>query len=261
VLATDDANWGVIRSETSRLNRLVDDLQKVSRAQAHELDLHPSATAPGELVTDAVKAAQPAYAAKHVQLDTQIEPQLPHLDADRERLWEVLADLLTNALRHTATGGTVHVSARQRGAVIELAIADTGEGIAAEHLDRVFERFTESIRHARAPAAAPASAWRSSARSSKRTAAPPPPRAPESVAEQPSRSDYRSVWLDQPSLGRPVHRRKPQRDSNWLRMDDGCLRHIVTGTTALGASTCSTRSSWVSTRSGPDVTAACWPRT
>jgi two-component system sensor histidine kinase BaeS len=141
VLATDDENWGVIRAETSRLNRLVDDLQKVSRAQAHQLDLHPTPTPPGELLQDSVKAAQPGYAAKRVRLELQIEPQLPDLDADRERLAEVLANLLTNALRHTPTGGTVHVSARRHGALIEIAVADTGEGIAVEHLERVFERF------------------------------------------------------------------------------------------------------------------------
>ena len=53
----------------------------------------------------------------------------------------MLANLLTNALRHTPTGSTVHVSARRHGALIEIAVADTGEGIAVEHLERVFERF------------------------------------------------------------------------------------------------------------------------
>jgi two-component system sensor histidine kinase BaeS len=141
VLCADDENWGVIRSETSRLNRLVDDLQKVSRAQAHQLDLDATPISPREIVQDAVKAAQPAYAAKGIELQAQIESQLPDLDADRERIAEVLANLLTNALRHTPPGGTVKVSAGQHDAMIELAVADTGEGIAAEHLDRVFERF------------------------------------------------------------------------------------------------------------------------
>ena len=53
----------------------------------------------------------------------------------------MLANLLTNALRHTPPGGTVKVSARQRAEQLEIAVADNGEGIAPEHLDRVFERF------------------------------------------------------------------------------------------------------------------------
>ncbi len=60
---------------------------------------------------------------------------------DRERIAEVLANPLSNALRHTPTGGRVRTSARQDGETGEIAVADTGEGIAVEHLDRVFERF------------------------------------------------------------------------------------------------------------------------
>jgi two-component system sensor histidine kinase BaeS len=141
VLAADDENWGVIRSETSRLNRLVDDLQKVSRAQAHQLDLRLASVVAGALVNDAVKAAQPAYTAKGVDLEAHIEPRVPDIEADSERIAEVLANLLTNALRHTPPRGTVKVSAHQQAEQLEIAIADNGEGIAPEHLDRVFERF------------------------------------------------------------------------------------------------------------------------
>ena len=141
VLAADDENWGVIRSETSRLNRLVDDLQEVSRAEAHQLDLHPAPAPPGELVSDAVKAAQPAFTSKRVELQAHIEAGVPDIECDSERIAEVLANLLANALRHTPTGGRVDISARRHDALIEIAVADTGEGIAPEHLDRVFERF------------------------------------------------------------------------------------------------------------------------
>jgi two-component system sensor histidine kinase BaeS len=130
VLAADDENWGVIRSETSRLNRLVDDLQEVSRAEAHQLDLHPAPAPPGELVSEAVKAAQPAFASKRVELQAHIEPGVPDIECDSERIAEVLANLLANALRHTPTGGRVDVAARRRDALIEIAVADTGEGIA-----------------------------------------------------------------------------------------------------------------------------------
>ena len=111
VLAADDENWGVIRSETSRLNRLVDDLQKVSRAQAHQLDLHLAPVAAAALISDAVKAAEPSFTSKSVTLEAEIEPRVPTIEADTERIAEVLANLLTNALRHTPSGGIVKVSA------------------------------------------------------------------------------------------------------------------------------------------------------
>jgi signal transduction histidine kinase len=141
VLVADAENWGAIRSETARLNRLVNDLQRVSRAEAHQLDLHPAPTDPGELVQKAVRAARPAFATKGVALESDIHTKLPMVDVDRERIAEVLANLLANALRHTPPGGTVRASARRRDGRIEIAVADDGEGIGAEHLDRVFERF------------------------------------------------------------------------------------------------------------------------
>jgi two-component system sensor histidine kinase BaeS len=141
VLAPDAENWNAIRSETSRLGRLVADLQRVSQAEAHQLDLHPAPTDPGELVRSAVTSARPAFAAKEVALEHEIEPDLPAVTVDPARIEEVLANLMTNALRHTPPGGTVRVSAAPDAQAIAIAVADNGEGIAGEHLDRVFERF------------------------------------------------------------------------------------------------------------------------
>ncbi|MEO8690718.1 MAG: ATP-binding protein [Solirubrobacteraceae bacterium] len=81
------------------------------------------------------------YAAKDVALDTDIQPGVPTLNVDSERLAEVLANLLSNALRHTPPKSTVNVAARCHNDLIEIAVVDTGEGIAHEHLDRIFERF------------------------------------------------------------------------------------------------------------------------
>jgi signal transduction histidine kinase len=141
VLAADEENWGAIRAETTRLNRLVNDLQEVSRAEAHELDLHRAKVDPDELVQTAVRAATPAFQAKNVALESQIEPGVSAIEVDRERMDEVLANLLANALRHTPPGGAVKVSVAQRPDGVEFDVADNGEGIAPEHLDRVFERF------------------------------------------------------------------------------------------------------------------------
>jgi two-component system, OmpR family, sensor histidine kinase BaeS len=141
VLPADSENWDAIRAQTRRLNRLVDDLQRVSRAEAHQLDLHPTPTPPAVVLQAAARAALPAYGTRGVTLELDVQQRLPTLDVDRERIAEVLGNLLDNSLRHTPRGGKVQASARQDGDVVEIAIADTGEGIAAEHLGRVFERF------------------------------------------------------------------------------------------------------------------------
>jgi signal transduction histidine kinase len=141
VLPPSDENWGAVRAETTRLNRLVDDLQRVSRAEAHQLDLHPTVTTADALVGDAIKAVRPAYASKGVSLEAALPPHPARVYVDPERLAEVLANLLANALRHTPAGGSVRVSAHDDRELIGIEIADTGEGIAAEHIGRIFERF------------------------------------------------------------------------------------------------------------------------
>jgi two-component system, OmpR family, sensor histidine kinase BaeS len=142
VLPASEENWSAIHAETRRLNRLVDDLQRVSRAEAHQLDLNPASTQPVELVEAVARAARPAYTAKGVTLDTHIEPSLPQVVIDRERIAEALANVLANALRHTPTGGSVDVRASQpERDFVDIAVADNGDGIASEHLDRIFERF------------------------------------------------------------------------------------------------------------------------
>ena len=141
VVPADAATWSLLQAETGRLRRLVDDLAKVSRAEERQLDLHRAPSRSGLLVTAAVQAAAPTYAAKGVILATKLDRRVPNIDVDPDRIAEVLANLLDNALRHTPTGGSVEVAAAGRGREVELVVTDTGEGIAPEHLERLFERF------------------------------------------------------------------------------------------------------------------------
>jgi two-component system sensor histidine kinase BaeS len=141
VIRADDQAWSAMRSEMARLARLVDDLQRVSQAEERQLDLRVQPVDPAELVGAAVNAIAPAYAAKGVALESDAPRGLPAVSVDPDRLAEVLANLLDNALRHTPTGGDVRVAARTVDHGVELTVADTGEGIASQHLARVFERF------------------------------------------------------------------------------------------------------------------------
>jgi signal transduction histidine kinase len=141
VRAPTQETWDVLASQTARLRRLADDIALVSRAEENQLPLHMAAISANDLVTTAVQAARPGYDTRGVKLTTQLVPGPSSLLADPDRLSQVLAGLLSNALRHTPPGGQVTVSTKAAGPGAEITISDTGEGIAAEHLPHIFERF------------------------------------------------------------------------------------------------------------------------
>jgi two-component system sensor histidine kinase BaeS len=141
VLVPDEDTWAVLRAQTGRLRRLAEDIAAVSRAEEHQLDLRPGRIAVADLLGAAVAAANPRYTDKGVTLAVAVAADLPELPADVERMGQVLGNLLDNALRHTPAGGTVTVSADRDRSGVRITVADTGEGIAAEHLPHVFERF------------------------------------------------------------------------------------------------------------------------
>jgi two-component system, OmpR family, sensor histidine kinase BaeS len=143
VATLDAATAELLRAQTRRLSRLSDDISTVSRAEEGQVGLDMRPVQPRSVVTAAADAAAEAYQTKVVHLDTNIATGLPELSLDAERMGQVLGNLLDNALRHTPTGGTVTISATtsRRSGGVALSVADTGEGIPAEHLPHVFERF------------------------------------------------------------------------------------------------------------------------
>ena len=141
-VATLDADTaGMLRAQTRRLARLAEDITAVSQAEEHQLDLHPVPTPPGALVEAAAAAAADQATERGVALQAAVAPELPVLVVDPDRIGQVLGNLLENALRHTPRGGRVRLSAEPGAGAVILRVADTGTGIAAEHLPHVFERF------------------------------------------------------------------------------------------------------------------------
>lgn len=141
VAVDDEDTWAVLRTQTGRLRRLVEDIAAVSRAEEHQLDLHPQPVAAASLASFAVAAARPGYAAKGVTLHERIDVDAGEVEADPERMGQVLGNLLDNALRHTPPGGHVTVAVNRNPAGVRFTVTDTGEGIPAAHLPHVFERF------------------------------------------------------------------------------------------------------------------------
>jgi two-component system sensor histidine kinase BaeS len=141
VVEPSQETWTLLYAEFERLGRLVDDLRRLSRAEAGQLDLSMAPMAPAEAVRLAVGGMLPLFDEKGVELKSAVPGDLPSVLADVDRVVQVLSNLLSNALRHTPDGGRVVVEAEARGDEVNFEVTDTGTGIAPEHLERIFERF------------------------------------------------------------------------------------------------------------------------
>ena len=142
VRTLDEPTLAALHGGTQRLHRLAQDISAVSRAEEGQLDSHPVRTHPRVLLEAAAAVAQETYDSAQVRLAVEATGPLPDVHVDPERMGQVLANLLENALRHTPAGGAVHLTAtRPDNHWVEIDVTDTGEGIAPEHLPHVFERF------------------------------------------------------------------------------------------------------------------------
>lgn len=130
-----------LHAEAQQLLRLVEDLRLLSLADAGELPLQPLWLEPERLVQRLLAALRPQAEAAGITLSAACDGGLPRLWADGERLAQALANLLTNAIRHTPPGGQVVLAASVDGPDLVLEVRDTGEGMDAETLPRIFDRF------------------------------------------------------------------------------------------------------------------------
>ena len=139
--APSPAAFDSLHEEAMLLNRLIDDLQDLALAEAGQLRLERRPLA----LADVVRRSATSFAAQAeglgVALEIYVPSDLPAIYADEERMKQILRNLLANALAHTPAGGSITVQARRAGEGVELVVANTGAGIAAEHLPNIFERF------------------------------------------------------------------------------------------------------------------------
>jgi signal transduction histidine kinase len=141
VVAPGAETWALLHDEAGRLRRLVQELQELSRAEARQLPLQLRPCSPAELVDQAVRRIGAQFAEKGVALTPDVPAKLPTVQADADRIIQVLINLLGNALRYTPAGGAVRVCAEQQQDSVMFYVADSGIGITPEHLPHLFERF------------------------------------------------------------------------------------------------------------------------
>lgn len=141
VVEPTERTWVKLHDEAGRLRRLIDDLQELSRAEARQVPLTLGPVASADIIRTALDRLGSQFAEKGLSLTIHVADGLPPAYADRDRAVQVLTNLLTNALRYTPAPGSVRLSAHVSGDEVQFTVADSGIGIAPEHLPHLFERF------------------------------------------------------------------------------------------------------------------------
>lgn len=141
VVKPDKATIISLSEETALLTRLVNDLQEIALADAGELKLERQPEDISQLIAQSVTAIRTKLSSKGLEISTEIQDNLPMVDIDYHRIGQVLGNLLENACKHTAKGGKIIVVARLEKEMVKISVNDTGEGIPAEDLPNMFERF------------------------------------------------------------------------------------------------------------------------
>jgi signal transduction histidine kinase len=141
VVLPDAASWSTMRDQVSRLRRLTADLRETAAAEEHALNLKLEDTDLAEVVVAAAEAVIPRSRAKGIEVSTTGTdvPAVVRVDADR--LKQVLANLLDNALRHTHEGGHVSLAVTTEARFAVIRVTDDGDGIPRDQLETVFARF------------------------------------------------------------------------------------------------------------------------
>jgi len=143
VYARDNERLEAVLEETVVMSRLLEDLRTLALAEAKALRLHLESTDVAMLVADVVAASLPRASDAGITLSHSASVA-EDIEIDPVRVRQVLENLITNALRHTPSGGTIRVGVTERDRQVRFAVSDTGSGIAPEALSHIFDRFWKS---------------------------------------------------------------------------------------------------------------------
>jgi signal transduction histidine kinase len=132
----------IILDNTRHLGRLLNDLLDLARSDAGRLTIKPAPTDVAALVEDAVRTMRSQTEASRQTLRHETEAGLPQVNVDKDRIRQVLVNLLTNAHEYSPDGAAIEVTAARRNGGIEMAVSDNGPGMAEDQVEHIFERFT-----------------------------------------------------------------------------------------------------------------------
>lgn len=141
VKSLDRGTVATLRDQTGRLVRFSEDFAALAKAEEGQGSIAAQRVDPRTLIATTLSTAADRYAVKGVLLRSDVTPDLPPVWVDPQRIAQVLGNLLDNALRHTRPQGHVDVVASSDASQLTITVTDGGDGISAEHLPHVFERF------------------------------------------------------------------------------------------------------------------------
>jgi histidine kinase len=141
VLPAEEETYQNVYREAVRMQKLVRDLQELSRVEAGTLVIEPRSVHVSDLAQTACTQLDRQYLEKGVELVNEVINDVPRVMADEDRIGQVLLNLLGNALQYTPAGGWVRISASSKGEFVETSVEDSGIGIDPEHIPHVFTRF------------------------------------------------------------------------------------------------------------------------
>ncbi len=141
VLPATEETYQQIHDEADRLNRLVDDLQELSRVEARAFELKIQPVDVSLLVKTVTKRLSSQAESKRIALDFELASDLPRVLADEDRAVQILVNLVGNAIQYTPDDGKISVAAKRINHEVQISVTDTGIGIPPEHLPYIFDRF------------------------------------------------------------------------------------------------------------------------
>ena len=141
VITPDPAVISSIYEEAVLLSRLITDLQDLALAEAGQLRLQRVHIAMEDVITKAINALSLQAENKKISFSTNIASDLPLVEADAQRIGQIMRNLLSNAIKYTPEQGKVQVSAQAMPGTVQVSVQDNGMGIAAEHLPYIFKHF------------------------------------------------------------------------------------------------------------------------
>jgi signal transduction histidine kinase len=139
VIEPSGETWQLLRAETARLTRMVSDLSELWRAEARQLPLRTTAVDVTEVAREVVARAAPEADGRGVTITTSGEVAVARADPDR--VSQIIANYLSNALRHAPDGSRISVSTSTAPETVQVSVSDQGPGLAPDQLEAVFERF------------------------------------------------------------------------------------------------------------------------
>jgi signal transduction histidine kinase len=144
VYPLDVEHLNPVLNQVTLLTRLVEDLRTLALAEAGQLPLQKQPVDLGALVQSTLASFEAQAAAQQVALRAELDPQLPMLELDPDRMQQTIGILISNALRYTPPQGSITVTAQFDRACVMIGVADTGSGITPEDVSHVFDRFYRS---------------------------------------------------------------------------------------------------------------------